>query len=233
MGWRRVAGAAGLALLTAACMAGPPRGPGPGGFGRPGDGPGGDGPSGDGPMRPREQLFISPSGQPFRAPPGQPYPSAAWFAAADRDGDGRLTRDEFRADALAWFAVLDRNGDGQIGMPEVTWWEEETVPEITREDIAAGPGSGRRPSPRGGNAGSRRQGAAFYSLINEPHPIRGADADFSMGVSRAEWLAAADRRFRLLDLDGDGIVLATDLRPTPAQVMSGAQGGPRGDPRRR
>ncbi|MDZ4370819.1 MAG: hypothetical protein U1C74_05280 [Phenylobacterium sp.] len=205
-------GAAGLALMVAACMGG--QGSGSRGFADDREA-----------MPPRALLFVSPSGQPFRAPPGQPYPSTAWFAAADSDADGRLTLAEFRADALDWFKVLDRDGNGQIGMPEVTHWEEETVPEITREDIAAGPGGGRRGAPRGGAAGSRRQGAAFFSLINEPHPIRGADSDYSMSVSRAEWLAAADRRFRLLDLDGDGVVLATDLRPTPAQAMFAPQPG--------
>ena len=59
-------------------------------------------------------LFISPSGKPFRAKPGEPYPVAAWFAAADRDGDGRVTLAEFEADADAFFRELDRNHDGRI-----------------------------------------------------------------------------------------------------------------------
>lgn len=196
-----------VALSLAACASGPPRG-----FDDEDE-------FEDGPPAPRSQLFISPSGQPFRAPGDAPYPSAAWFAAADANHDGRLTRDEHRADAEAWFKVLDRNGDGQIDMPEVTYWEEEIAPEITR------PAPGR--GPRARNAvDSRRQGAATYSLINEPHPIRGADADFSMGVSRAEWRAAADRRFAILDPDGDGVVVMLDLKPTPAQAMGG--GGRRG-----
>jgi len=207
-------GVVGLALLATACAGGPRGGP-PPGFGD--DEP-------DGPPRPRVQLFISPAGQPFRAPPGQPYPVAAWFAAADADHDGRLTRAEFRADADAWFKALDTDGDGLVSMPEVTRWEEELVPEITRGPMGGGGGGGRRSALGRNELDSRREGAAAYSLINEPHPIRGADADFSMTVSRREWTAAADRRFALLDPDGDGAVLATDLRPTPAQA---ALGGPR------
>lgn len=173
----------------------------------------------DAPPGPRIQLFISPAGKPFRAPADQPYPVAGWFAEADRDRDGRLTRDEVRADADAWFKSLDADADGQISMPEATRWEEVLVPEITRTGSGRGPmGGGRRAGPVGRNElDTRRQGAAPYSLINEPHPIRGADADLSFGVSLAEFRAASDRRFALLDMDGDGGVSLTDLRPTAAQ----------------
>lgn len=199
-------GLLGAALVVSGCAGG--GGP-PPGFED--DGPG------DGPPGPRTQLFISPAGQPFRAPAGEPYPVAAWFAAADRDHEGRLTRDEFRADADAWFKALDANGDGRIDMPEATRWEEQLVPEITRTGLGMSAGG-----PRTRNTlDTRRQGAAAYSLISEPHPVRGADADLSFSVSPAEWRAASDRRFALLDPDGDGAVLPTDLRPTPIQAMRG------------
>lgn len=173
-----------------------------------------------GPPPPRAQLFLSPAGQPFRAPPGQPYPIAAWFAAADADHDGRLTRDEFRAEADAWFKVVDADGDGQLGMIEARRWEEELVPEISRDALGGGGPMmmGRRGPPGRNQVDHRRQGAAAYSLINEPHPVRGADSDFSMSISTREWRAATDRRFAILDPDGDGAVLAMELKPTPAQA---------------
>lgn len=214
-------GLLGVTLALAACAGGRRDGP-PPGFGDEG--------RGDGPPRPRAQLFISPSGQPFRAPGGQPYPVAEWFAKADADHDGKLSRDEFRADADAWFKILDANGDGQISMPEATRWEEELVPEVSREGAGMmGAIAGRRSSAGRNELNTRMQGAAAYSLINEPHPIRGADADFSFSVSRAEWRAASDRRFALLDVDGDGAILLADLRPTPVQTMGG--GGQRMDRR--
>lgn len=175
---------------------------------------------GDGPRPARAQLFISPAGQPFRAPGGQPYPVAAWFAQADANHDGRLSRDEFRADADAWFKTLDVNGDGQISMPEATRWEEELVPEVSRVGAGMSGALGGRAGGRN-TVDTRMQGAAAYSLINEPHPIRGADADFSFAVSRAEWRAASDRRFALLDVDADGVIRLSDLRPTPVQAMAG------------
>jgi hypothetical protein len=178
----------------------------------------------DGPRRPHTQLFISPAGQPFHAPMGEPYPVAAWFAQADHDHDGKLTREEFRADAEAWFKILDVNSDGQISMPEVTHWEDDLVPEITQPTF--GGYGGGRPGPLSRNKiDTRAQGAATYSLINEPHPIRGADADFSMGVSLREWRAAADRRFALLDVDGDGSIALADLQPTPAQRLYAREPG--------
>jgi len=180
------------------------------------------------PHRSRNQLFISPSGKPFRAPVGQPYPSATWFAEADADHDGRLTRDEFRADADAYFKVLDTNGDGQISMIEVTHWEEDLVPELGA--LATGNFGGRagRGAAQGRNElDTRTQGAALFSLINEPHPIRGADADFSFTVGKAEWRAASDRRFDLLDADHDGVITLAELKQTPAQRFGGR--GPQGE----
>ena len=54
-----------------------------------------------------------------------------------------------------------------------------------------------------------------------------------MSVSLAEWRAAADRRFALLDVDGDGALLLADLPATPAQKLYARQPGKRGGPPRR
>jgi hypothetical protein len=174
---------------------------------------------------------------------GQPYPVAAWFAEADANHDGRITPAEFEADAEAYFKALDLNGDGEISMPEVTHWEEVLVPEIARDASGLGGGLGGGERRGGGFFGgggggapsrnaldTRRQGAAVYGLINEPHPIRGADADFSLGVSRAEWRAAAGRRFALLDADHDGAITLAELKPTPAQRGLAAQKDNGGQP---
>jgi hypothetical protein len=57
----------------------------------------------------------------------------------------------------------------------------------------------------------------MFGLINEPHPIRGADADLSFTVTAQEWRLAADRRFHRLDQDSDGALTLAELPPTPAQ----------------
>lgn len=226
-----------LAATLSACANGPPPG-GPGGpdgpdFGPPGRGPGGPG---RGP-----QLFISPAGEPFRAPPGQAYPVAAWFAGADANHDGALSRDEFVADSLRFFAVVDADHDGVIDGFEVSAYETRIAPEIVggaapsmrRGPMGQGPGGGGPPGGGGGPDGGDRprrssganmlQGASLYGLIAEPEPVMGADADFNRRITKDEAAKAAKTRFALLDTNKDGVLRLEELPKTPAQTM--AEGG--------
>lgn len=215
--------------LTACASGGPPEGP------RRGPPPGENGP---GPRGGGQQLFISPAGEPFRAAPGAPYPVAAWFAEADANHDGALTRDEFVADALRFFAVLDTDKDGVIDGFEVSAYEQRIAPEIIggaapsirRGPMGQGPGGGDGPprggrgGPRGGMAGGNAlQGASLYGLIAEPQPVMGADADFNRRITKDEATKAAVTRFRLLDTDKDGLLKLETLPKTPAQLR--AEGG--------
>jgi len=91
-----------------------------------------------------------------------------------------------------------------------------------RRSVGGGNGGGRNGGGmgggRGGGGGSRtdpaellanqadrappaagRDGAARYSLLNEPEPIAAADADVDGKVTMAEWMAQTDRRFAKLD----------------------------------
>ena len=62
----------------------------------------------------KEKVFIAPSGEPYRVAGDQPYPVAAWFAAADKNGDGKLDPAEFQADFMQFFDAIDVNHDGAI-----------------------------------------------------------------------------------------------------------------------
>lgn len=116
----------------------------------------------------RYTLFVSPAGKPYRAPVTDPYPVALWFASADADHDGRLTRMEFRADAEAFFHELDRNRDGVVDPDEVTYYEKVVAPEIVaafRPDSGEGPappaqgqGAGGHSGGHGGGRGGGRPG---------------------------------------------------------------------------
>ena len=53
---------------------------------------------------------------------------AVWFRGADANGDGKLTRDEFVADAARFFAKLDTNHDGVIDGFELKAYETEVAP---------------------------------------------------------------------------------------------------------
>jgi hypothetical protein len=180
-------------------------------------------------------LFISPAGQPFRAAPGEPYPVGRWFAQVDRNGDGRIDRAEFRADAEAFFHALDINRDGVVDGFEIANYESTVVPEILGA-YGAPPGQGdatvhrARPSP---DAGSRRRGrggardgdagdvvmggATAYELLSVPEPVAAADANLTGRVTLADFMVAADRRFARLDGKGQGYLTLADLPMTPVQ----------------
>lgn len=82
-----------------------------------------------------------------------------------------------------------------------------------------GGGENRGGGPPGGGRGGGmegRTGAAQFSLLNEPEPIRAADADLDFKVSMAEWVAAARSRFAELDKDRDGRLTLTELHPPGA-----------------
>ena len=176
----------------------------------------------DRPVEPREQLFISPSGEPFRAELGQPYPTGQWFAHADANHDGAVDRDEFNADQLAFFDRLDENHDGVIDGFESQTYEKVIAPEISESHQRMGPpkrkggffgfGGAKKPS------GPVLMGAAAYNLLHEPLPVRTGDANFDFKLTRQEALDVAARRFDLLDTNKDGRLTLSELPMTPMQT---------------
>jgi hypothetical protein len=182
-------------------------------------------------------LFISPAGKPFRADPGQPYPVRVWFAEADANHDGKLTKAEFRADFQAFFQQLDTNHDGILDGEEIARYEEVVAPEIlprlaqihSNEVHLDEPGE--TPSRRRTRSEPRRlaqapmrkgqgsfDGAPEFSLLNVSEPVLGADLNFDGKVSLEEYLAAADRRFVQLDADMLGYLTLAGLPRTPEQI---------------
>ena len=181
-----------------------------------------------------QNVFFSPAGQPFRAAAGQPYPIAAWFNQADTDKDGKLSHDEFTADGMAFFNSLDVNHDGYVNSPENSRYESEVAPEIQRMDPRIQqPTNHYRPpdpemsadssnDPTGGRYLKQIIGASQYGLIDEPQPVRAADANFDFRVSAGEWQNAESQRFAILDHNGDGFITLDELPKTPAQLASEA-----------
>jgi hypothetical protein len=188
-------------------------------------------------------IFISPMGKPFRARFGEPYPVVVWFAQADTNHDGRLTREEFRADAEAFFRTLDINHDGVIDGSEVENYEQNVAPEIlpqigrlrgdegmdSRLDLGDPHNTDRQRGDSRGRGGSQNrparpqrgepdQGAALFSLLNQPEPVSAADMDFNGRISLAEFLAAADRRFDHIDKAQQGYLTLASLPKTPVQI---------------
>jgi hypothetical protein len=164
-------------------------------------------------------VFLSPMGEPFRSAPGQPYPSAMWFSAADRDGDGAVDRAEFIRDADRFLARLDIDRDGRLTPDEVTAYERDIAPEIALYVMGRQPSFDRRRNSRSAASSYGGPiGAGQFAWLNIPEPVSGADADIDRVVTRAEFLAAAGRRFDALDKDGRGRIVLKDLPRTPQQI---------------
>jgi hypothetical protein len=181
------------------------------------------------PKGPRPTLFLSPAGQPFHAEPGQPYPVGPWFAAADTNHDGKLTREEFRADFARFFATLDTDHNGYLDGVETQRYEQQIAPEVLpRLAQVQGGFPGERGAGGGGGArqlaeaprlrGAAYDGAPAYSLLNVSEPVVSADADFDGKVTLEEYLRAADRRFDQLDKDRLGYLTLDTLPQTPEQI---------------
>jgi hypothetical protein len=194
--------------------------------------------------QPLTQLFISPMGEPFRARGGEPYPSAAWFKAADADGDGAISKAEFLADAQRFFKTLDTDGDGVLEEAEITAYETDIAPEVNigvheqndavkynfdqyrspdgspaevRVDSTSQLDSSERDAQRRRNMLASRRGAGIFGFIDMPEPVRAADTNIDFRVSLKEWMAAAAKRFDELDVKREGKLRLEALPKTPIQ----------------
>ncbi|HEX3700947.1 MAG TPA: hypothetical protein VHV27_09770, partial [Phenylobacterium sp.] len=67
------------------------------------------------------------------------------------------------------------------------------------------------------------EGAAAFNLLGEPEPVTSSDQNFDGRITLAEFLTAADRRFRRLDRKGDGKLTLDELPHTVQQRV--AEGG--------
>lgn len=121
------------------------------------------------PDRPRPTIFLSPAGQAFHAAAGEPYPVAKWFAQVDRDHDGRISREEFRADFEAFFRTLDANHDGMIDSFELDDYEHKVAPEIL--SVLERPGVEAPSEHNDGQTGGERGGGGHRHRGDGPQEL--------------------------------------------------------------
>jgi Ca2+-binding EF-hand superfamily protein len=159
-----------------------------------------------------QNIFISPSGEPFWAPVTDPYPIVKWFNRVDKKGNGKVDIDEFRADALYVFDALDRNHDGVLDSGEILVYEKYVVPFTAHNDVV-----GDDDAPQDGNKLAPNQGAAYYGLFQEPEPLTAADRNFDFRITRQEFIDQADRHFHALDKTAKGYITLDDLPKTAAE----------------
>lgn len=191
-------------------------------------------PAGEQP-RGRAQVFIAPSGEPFRTYGDTPYPVAEWFAAADKNGDGKLDMAEFTADFLRFFDQLDVNHDGAIDAIERTRYENEVAPEtlggswrgsrVDANEQWASKFSGDVDLPsvdRPERATTQVPvGAARFDLLGLPEPVAAMDFEVRGRISRRMATDAAQMRFNQLDPQHRGYLTLDQLPRTPAEGRGG------------
>jgi Ca2+-binding EF-hand superfamily protein len=171
-------------------------------------------------------FFISPMGEPFRGPDAPNI----WFDQADTNHDGVLTQDEMEADAARFFAVLDRGKDGEIDPEDLEYYETVIAPMIR---VGGYMGTEPESTEDGGDGDAPKrkvtyvaQGAARFGYFDYPEPVAVADTNFNRGVDAKEFRVAADKRFALLDKNGDGKIEKSELPKLEASSFKpGKRGG--------
>ena len=174
------------------------------------------------------KVYLSLMGEPFRTNEAGEDPFDQWLKLADQDGDGTVSRVEFRGDAETFFASLDTNEDKVIDADEMAAYEQ-MAPGRTR---AAGGGapepSSDRPQPKSsapvekgqvalvtsGDAPSATRihpGNSRIDFSSVPQPVAMADLNLDRRVTLEEFTRTASRRFTNYDVNQDGRLTRQEL----------------------
>jgi Ca2+-binding EF-hand superfamily protein len=187
------------------------------------------------PASAKNSVYVSLMGEPFRTNEAGEDSFDQWFGLADLDGDGAISRLEFRQDAEAFFARLDPNDDKIIDADEMREYEH-LAPGRTRaaaggaqakgaaSDRIKGPGElerekGHVPIVADGTAPSvsrvPKGGSGPITLTtNVPQPVAMADLNIDRRVTLDEFTKTASRRFTNYDQDQDGRLTRKELAGT-------------------
>lgn len=150
-----------------------------------------------GPVRPpiataRPLTWInSPNGEPLPFKAGADDcrgALAAWFARADRSGDGVLDQDEMQADAARWFAQADQDHDGFVAAFELSAVRAQILPTPEPE-----------PERDGNLPPHRRQLPALQARLD---PVMQADANADFRVTAEEFRTYVAAHFAERAKDG-------------------------------
>lgn len=134
----------------------------------------------------RAQAGVGPAGS--SAGPG---PAAALLRALDRDGDGKLSKDEIAAASTALLA-LDKDGDGALNRRELMAGPVDEPPPAAKKPKAA---AAKLPDPE--------------RLLAR---LRGMDADGDGKWSENELPPFLKKQFKKIDANGDGAVDTDEVK---------------------
>jgi Ca2+-binding EF-hand superfamily protein len=156
-------------------------------------------------------TFISPMGEPFRSRPGEKPPEQTWFEQADKNGDGKITRAEFLADAGRFFQQLDVNRDGEIGPEEIDRYEEEIAPEVRTGGSDFAPPGGGGGNHRGGRGGGGRRHGGGGGGQHDMSDGEGASSDGPSSSEAYDSSREGASRYSYLDLPEPVAAADTDF----------------------
>jgi Ca2+-binding EF-hand superfamily protein len=181
-------------------------------------------------MRKRFQARTpsrGPGGPPARGPggPHRPSPEMAkrMFDAADKDDDGKLSKEEAPGHLKMAFDKIDANDDGQLE-PEEIKKAMDKFREMMRERMQArGPGRERGgppasrpdgpPSRRPDGPPSRRPGGPPSRGAGAPHErFKAADKNDDGKLSKEEAGGPLKEHFDKIDADNDGQLTPEEIR---------------------
>jgi hypothetical protein len=177
----------------------------------------------------RGDVYLSLMGEPFWTNDAGEQPFDQWFKLADDNGDGAISRLEFRADAQAFFATLDTNGDKVIDGDEMAVYEQMAPGKTRAAGGGAAPTSSSRPKPKSSSAVDEGQVALVTSgdapsatrihpgdnrvnFAEVPQPVAMAELNIDRRVTIDEFMKTASKRFANYDVDQDATLTRKEIR---------------------
>jgi Ca2+-binding EF-hand superfamily protein len=163
-----------------------------------------------------------------------PFEYVAWLRIADRDGDEKVSRQEFLDflklqaslvenvtilrivdEGQSFFRLLDADGDGRLSPREMRQAEQRLEPVLGKADSVQ-----VKQLPRQVRIqliqGRLNENGATERVADGPVWFQKMDRNRDGDVSHAEWLGS-EARFAELDKDGDGLLSAAEARAGDAR----------------
>lgn len=131
----------------------------------------------------------------------QGNPGAHMMEQWDISADGQLTLEEARTKRGEIFYMFDAEGDGVLTAKDWAMVEQHIADEMGTKGAGQGAGMGMKHGAANG------PGAAMHEAM----PPAFNDSDGHGKVSLAEFEAATDALFAMLDRNGDGVVTTADF----------------------
>lgn len=123
------------------------------------------------------------------------------LSQADKDGDGTISRDEFRNSRAAHFTRMDRNSDGYLDEAD-----RRATTKTPRADAETDADRPAREGPRHERMHKRMHKGMGHKLMFER-----LDADSDGRLSKDEFVDGALPMFDQADTDGNGVLDAQEL----------------------